>query len=399
MHWGPVVHATPLALRAQLFVVPVPWQVFGDTQSVSAVHVVLHALVPQTKGVHGVVVAGAHAPGAVPVQCERFVSVLPEHVTIPHETPAPATAQAPAPLHRPVLPQGGFAGQPPRGSALPDATFAQAPALPVTAHDWQSGQVEVAQQTPSTQKLPVRQSAVVLQDWPARFLFPHSWVFWSQMLGARQSASVAQAALHAVDPLHRYGAQEIAAAAGLQLPTPSQVRAGVTDDARLGHDGATHCVPPAYRRQAPLPSQKPSCLQTATPWSLQPPCGSVAPFATLLQVPSVAVRSHVWQVPVQGELQHTPCAQNPDWHSAPVAHALPSVLSPHEPFVHTAGEAQSPSVVQVFLQTPVPHRNGKHELVAGVTQAPAPSQVDVAVNWVVVAGQVDGLQLVPLTYF
>ena len=116
-------------------------------------------------------------------------------------------------------------------------------------------------------------------------------------------------------------------------------------------------------------------------------------------MPSVADRLHVWQVPVQGVLQQTPSAQNPDWHSAPVAHAFPSALSPQEPLVHTAGEAQSESAVQVALQTLAPHWNGKHELVAGVTHAPAPSQVDVGVNCVVVAGQVDALHVVPFAYF
>jgi hypothetical protein len=148
-----------------------------------------------------------------------------------------------------------------------------------------------------------------------------------------------------------------------------------------------------------LPSQKPSVPQVEAPWSLQPPLGSVAPLTTLVHAPSVADSAHDWQVPAQAVLQQTPCAQKPETHSAPVAHARPLTLSPHDPFVQTAGEAQSASEVQVPLQTPVPHRNGKQDPVAGVTHAPAPSHVEVPVNWVLAAGQVDALHVVPLTYF
>jgi hypothetical protein len=49
MHWLPLpVHAWPLGFKAQLLVAPEPWQVYGATQSLSAVQEVLHALVPQT---------------------------------------------------------------------------------------------------------------------------------------------------------------------------------------------------------------------------------------------------------------------------------------------------------------------------------------------------------------
>jgi hypothetical protein len=58
-------------------------------------------------------------------------------------------SQAPAPLQKPVLPQGGLAAQF-GGSAMPLGTLAQVPA-PLMLQDWQAGQLEVAQQTPSTQ--------------------------------------------------------------------------------------------------------------------------------------------------------------------------------------------------------------------------------------------------------
>jgi hypothetical protein len=67
--------------------------------------------------------------------------------------------------------------------------------------------------------------------------------------------------------------------------------------------------------------------------------------------------------------------------------------------VQTAGDAQSASAMQATLQTFVPQLYGKHELAAGVTQAPLPSQVEPAVKFVVVVGQVEPLHSVPFAYF
>jgi hypothetical protein len=60
-----------------------------------------------------------------------------------------------------------------------------------------------------------------------------------------------------------------------------------------------------------------------------------------------------------------------------------------------AGEAQSASAVHEFLQVASPHRYGKQEIDPGVTQVPAPSQVETAVDVVVAVGQVGALQTVP----
>jgi hypothetical protein len=125
------------------------------------------------------------------------------------------------------------------------------------------------------------------------------------------------------------------------------------------------------------------------------PCGSPAPFGTLLHVPSDADSAHDWQAPLQAESQQTPCAQNVETHSLPSKQVLPKPFRPQEPLMHTAGSAQSASAVQAALQTPPPHWKGKHELAGGVTQAPSPSQVEPAVNSVVPPGQVDDMQAVP----
>ena len=93
------------------------------------------------------VIAGRHVP--VPLQCEIAVNVDPVHDCVPHDTVVAASWQAPAPLHAPVLPQGGFGVQ--RLSGFPTGVLAQLPALVPTLHDWQSEHALVAQQTPSTQ--------------------------------------------------------------------------------------------------------------------------------------------------------------------------------------------------------------------------------------------------------
>ena len=109
---------------------------------------------------------------------------------------------------------------------------------------------------------------------------------------------------------------------------------------------------------------------------MQVPVGSAPSAGTGAQVPAVAASAQDRQVPVQAVRQQTPCAQMPLVHSAPSAQVAPSDLRPHEPAVHTAGASQSASAEQLALHTDAPQLNGKHEVEAGVTQVPAPSQVD-----------------------
>ena len=94
--------------------------------------------------------------------------------------------------------------------------------------------------------------------------------------------------------------------------------------------------------------------------------------------------------------QQTPWAQKPDRHSAAPAQDCPFPLRPHEPLLlHTAGCAQSPSVVQEFLHTVAPHWYGKQGVAFGVTHLPAPSHADTPVNVVEPAGHDDPRHVVP----
>ena len=157
--------------------------------------VVLHAPPTQANAPGQVVpVVGAmHIP--TPLQVDGGSNVDPLHVAPAHCVPATCCWQAPRPLQDPVLPHGAavLVAHWPVGAVAPFGMFAQVPGLPGTLHDLQVPQEAAPQQTPSVQKLPVKQSLVAVQAWPRRFLVPQSWVMGSQMSGARHWASAEHA--------------------------------------------------------------------------------------------------------------------------------------------------------------------------------------------------------------
>jgi hypothetical protein len=71
-----------------------------------------------------------------------------------------------------------------------------------------------------------------------------------------------------------------------------------------------------------------------------------------VQVPALPASAHERQVPVQLELQQTPCWHRPDAHSAPAVQTTPSGFFEHWPALQTLGAAQSPSEAQVVRQLP-----------------------------------------------
>jgi hypothetical protein len=86
-----------------------------------------------------------------PLQNDCGWNVVPVHDTAaPHETVVAACSQALAPLHRPVLPQGGAAVHCPVGAGVPDASGVQVPGV-VPLQVWQVPHVGLPQQTVSMQ--------------------------------------------------------------------------------------------------------------------------------------------------------------------------------------------------------------------------------------------------------
>jgi hypothetical protein len=138
---------------------------------------------------------------------------------------------------------------------------------------------------------------------------------------------------------------------------------------------ATQMVPFAYRRQPPLPSQVPSVPQVAAPLSVHWLSGS-APTGTKVQVPALPDSAHDRQVPVQLELQQTPCWQRPEAHSPPPEHAVPSGFKVHWPALQMLGELQSALVVHVVRQVALELQlYAPQEIGAAVWQVPVPLHV------------------------
>jgi hypothetical protein len=140
-----------------------------------------------------------HVPA--PLQKPTGVSIEVMHVAVPHDVAVDAFRQAPAPSHVPTKPHGGLGAQRPCGSAASADTSLHVPSRPAMLHAWHVPQLAVAQQTPSTHELPVRQSSSSAHASPRRCLLPHLFFWRSQMAGAAQSPSTTQVVLQLV-PLH-----------------------------------------------------------------------------------------------------------------------------------------------------------------------------------------------------
>jgi hypothetical protein len=117
------------------------------------------------------------------------------------------------------------------------------------------------------------------------------------------------------------------------------VPAGVAVDPL--HDGAPQIVPAGIGRQAPVPSQRPLKPQGGADG--QPPCGSIAPAGTGMQLPAPPATLHDRQVPQAVDAQQTPSTQLPLSHSLPAAQIWPRRFLPHEPLLQTVPATQSPS--------------------------------------------------------
>jgi hypothetical protein len=72
-----------------------------------------------------------------------------------------------------------------------------------------------------------------------------------------------------------------------------------------------------------------------------------------VQVPAVPGSAHDRQVPVQLELQQTPCWHRPEAHSAAPVQVMPSGFFVHWPALQMLGAMQSALVVHVVRQVPL----------------------------------------------
>ncbi len=162
------------------------------------------------------------------------------------------------------------------------------------------------------------------------------------------------------------------------------------------HEGAPQLIPAAAGRQAPAPLQVPSNPQGGA--AMQPPCGSLVPAATAVQVPADPATLQAAHVPQLAVPQQTPSTQFPPSHSFPIAQAWPSRLSPHEPPVQTLPAAQSLSLLQTATQAVPLQAKGAQLCMLPGWQTPAPSQVRASVAVVIPIGQVGAAHWVPAAY-
>ena len=99
------------------------------------------------------------------------------------------------------------------------------------------------------------------------------------------------------------------------MPVPLQLPAGVEVDPL--HDAAPQIVPAGIDRHAPVPSHRPLKPQGGA--AGQPPCGSIAPAGTGVQLPALPVTLQDRQVPQLADEQQTPSTQLLLSHSLPAA--------------------------------------------------------------------------------
>ena len=157
MHWVPSVQAPPFLVRF----VHEPFAHENPVAQSSSLPQVVRQAEPAPH-MYPLQPTGVCLHMPVPLQKPTGVSIAFAHVAIPQDVVAGAFLHAPAPSHVPTKPQGGLAAQRPCGSAASAETSAHVPSCPATLQAWQVPHDEVPQQTPSTQKSPVRQSFVEL---------------------------------------------------------------------------------------------------------------------------------------------------------------------------------------------------------------------------------------------
>ncbi len=249
----------------------------------------------------------------VPLQCDSGWYVIPEHDADPQLTVLGCCAQAPLPLHWPVLPHVPFAAH--SESDVPAATFAHVPAL---LHALQAPQLPTLQQTPSVQK--------PLPHWLADEHCMPSPVWLMQVLPLQkkpltQSALLVQV-VRQLAPLQTY-APQLCVAGWVHALTPSQCDAGWNVDpvheAPAPHDALT-----AGFWQAPAPLQAPVLPHGAAAGHC--PAGAVMPTGMLVHVPALLDRLQDWHVPHAPALQQTPSVQNSLLHSCAAPQLAPSAF-------------------------------------------------------------------------
>jgi hypothetical protein len=249
------------------------------------------------------------------------------------------------------------------GSAPPDGTGVQVPAVAERAHDRHVPVQAVLQQTRCAQ-MPLAHSVPSAHVAPGDFR-PHEP--FVHIAGGPQSASAVQLALQAAAPQLK-GKHEVAAGV-TQMPAPSHVEPGVKVVVLAGQVGSPQGVPCANFWHAPA-AHMPFVPHVEAIRTTQVFDGSGAPVATSPHVPIAPGSAHDLQAPAQAVEQHMPCAQKPEPHSAAVEQKAPMGLGPQELAEQTLGERHWLSLVHRSKQRAPLQAKGAHGIDAGATHWP-----------------------------
>jgi hypothetical protein len=176
----------------------------------------------------------------------------------------------------------------------------------------------------------------------------------------------------AVVPLQTYGWQ-LTGEAGLQVPVPLHVGAGVNMLVVWSQRASPHGVPGGYMRQAPAPLHLPSVPQVCGSVTMQTPCGSETPAGTDLHMPCVPGPLQATQAPLHCPSQQTPSAHQPLKHCAGSVHGAPSGRRHFPPRQVSALLHIWPHWPQLALSPEVSVQPSEQQ-VCGAEHAPLPSQ-------------------------
>ena len=132
------------------------------------------------------------------------------------------------------------------------------------------------------------------------------------------------------------------------MPAPSQAEAGVAD-VLVAQAAGAQFLPLSQLAHTPA-LQAPVFPHVFCRVTLHFSCGSGELSATAVHLPRDDVKLQAMQASVQSELQHTPCAQWPDWHLLPVLHSPPFGMRPQDPFTQEFPVTHWVSLAQALKQ-------------------------------------------------
>lgn len=137
---------------------------------------------------------------------------------------------------------------------------------------------------------------------------------------------------------------------GVQVPLPSQTETCVMSPSE--HEAAEQVSPCGEWAQPPMPSHAPVCPQVDAGSLRQMACGSGAPAATGMQVPTLWTRLQLTHGPSQALVQQAPSTQKPLAQSAFTEQGMTGERTKHDPFTQGNPPSHWASLLQDLRHVP-----------------------------------------------